>query len=140
MRPPNFNSRGGEKPKSKVTFGSAWREARELMYAHRWRLALGMSVMLVNRLSGLVLPLTPRYLFDVVIARHRLDLLTTLALAGGLATVVQAASSYALSQILGVAAQRAINDLRRDVQAHVLRLPISLFRFGFVRQSVSRAS
>jgi subfamily B ATP-binding cassette protein MsbA len=136
MRPSQLNVSGGEKPvqfggrekpKSKVTLGSAWREARELMYVHRWRLSLGMAVMLVNRLSGLVLPLTTRYLFDVVIAKQQLELLNPLALAGGLATVVQAVTSYSLSQILGIAAQRAINDLRCVVHAHVLRLPIRYF-------------
>ena len=36
-----------------------------------------------------------------------------LALAAGAATVVQAVTSFALSQVLGVAAQRAITEMRR---------------------------
>jgi len=62
-----------------------------------------------------------------VIVRHRDGLLIWLAAAAGGATVVQAATSFALSQVLGVAAQRAITDMRRDVQAHVMRLPITYF-------------
>ena len=114
-------------PKKKITFSSAWNESRELMRAHRGRLTLGLAVMLVNRLTGMVLPATPKYLFDDVIGHHRTDLLVTLALVGGGATVIQAISSYALSQILGIAAQRAINDLRRDVQSHILNLPVRFF-------------
>ena len=113
--------------KSKISLSSAWRESRELFIAHRYRLALGLAVMLVNRLSGMVLPATSKYLFDDVIKGHREDMLMTLALVGGGATFIQAISSYSLSQILGVAAQRAINDLRRDVQSHVLNLPVRFF-------------
>src|SRR5690606_33211660 len=54
-------------------------------------------------------------------------LLTPLALAILAATLVQAATSFTLSQVLGVAAQRAVTDMRRRVQAHVLRLPIRRF-------------
>ena len=113
--------------KPKITFSTAWREARALIVAHRGRLALGLTIMLVNRVSGLVLPTTSKYLFDEVIRNHRSDLLLTLALIGGGATAVQAVSSYALSQILGVAAQRAINDLRREVHSHVMNLPVRFF-------------
>lgn len=55
------------------------------------------------------------------------ELLVPLALAVGAATVVQALSSFALTQILGVAAQRAITDMRKSVQEHVARLPIRYF-------------
>ncbi len=113
--------------KTKITFSTAWREARALIAAHRFRLAMGLSIMLVNRVSGLVLPTTSKFLFDEVIRKHRSDLLITLALIGGGATAIQAVSSYALSQILGVAAQRAINDLRREVHSHVMNLPVRFF-------------
>ncbi|HLX63148.1 MAG TPA: ABC transporter ATP-binding protein [Planctomycetota bacterium] len=113
--------------KKKITLSAAWRETRELMAAHKGRLALGMAVMIVNRISGLVLPTLSKFLIDDVIDKHRSDLLWTLALIGGGATVVQAISSFSLSQILGIAAQRAINDLRNVVQAHVTRLPVRYF-------------
>ncbi len=113
--------------KPKISFNAAWRESRELFIAHRYRLMLGMAVMIVNRLSGLILPITPKYLLDEVVKNHREDLIMTLALAGGGATIIQALTSYSLSQVLGVAAQRAINDLRRDVHSHVLNLPVRFF-------------
>jgi subfamily B ATP-binding cassette protein MsbA len=116
-----------EKKKKKISPTQAWRDARELVWAHRSRLALGMALMIVNRLVGLVLPASSKYLVDEVIIKHRGELLTTIALAAGAATVVQAATSFALSQILGVAAQRAITEMRKSVQAHVARLPIRYF-------------
>ena len=113
--------------KKPLSLPVVWREARDLVWTHRRRLSLGLALLLVNRLSGLVLPATSKYLIDDVIGKHQGDLLVWLAAAAGAATVVQAATSFALSQVLGVAAQRAITDMRRDVQAHVLRLPISYF-------------
>jgi len=113
--------------KKRVSLSSAWGDAKDLLWAHRYRLALGMLLMLVNRLVGLVLPASSKYLIDDVIIKHRGDLLMTLALAAGGATVIQAISSFTLSQVLGVAAQRAITDMRKSVQEHVARLPVRYF-------------
>ena len=106
---------------------AAWREARLLIHAHRGRLALGLGLMLISRLAGLVLPASAKYVIDDVIGKGRHDLLLPIALAGGAATIVQAATSFGLSQILGVAAQRAITDMRKRVQAKVMRLPVRYF-------------
>ena len=106
---------------------SAWRESRVLIWRHRRRLALGLVLMLVNRASALVLPATSKYLIDDVIANQRVDLLPLLAGAAAGATAVQAATSFALTLLLGVAAQRAITDMRKSVEAHIMRLPIRYF-------------
>ena len=113
--------------KPKPNYANAWREARTLIWQHRRRLALGLALMLVNRLAGLVLPGSSRYIIDHVIGEKRADLLPLIAGAVGVATVIQAVTSYGLSQILGVAAQRAITEMRKSVQAFVLRLPIGYF-------------
>ncbi|MBA2703680.1 MAG: ABC transporter ATP-binding protein [Blastocatellia bacterium] len=113
--------------KKKITPATAWRDARELIWAHRYRLALGMSLMIVNRLVGLVLPASSKYLIDNVVLKHQSGLLVPLALIAGAATLVQAFSSFALSQVLGVAAQRAITEMRKSVQEHVARLPVRYF-------------
>jgi len=105
----------------------AWQEARSLVWARRGRLFFGLVLMLVNRLAGLVLPGASKYLIDEVIGKSRVDLLTSIAWAVGAATVVQAVTSFGLSQILGVAAQKAITDMRRRVQEHVMRLPVRYF-------------
>ncbi len=105
----------------------AWQEARALVYQHRGRLALGLGLLLVNRLAGLVLPSSTKWVIDRVINQRHAELLVPLAVAAGVATVIQAITGFGLSQILGVAAQRAITDMRRTVQAYVLRLPVGYF-------------
>src|SRR5712664_2098826 len=114
------------RPAKKAITPGAWQEARALVYARR-RLAVGLALMLVNRLAGLVLPSSSKWVIDRVINQHHPELLVPLALAAGGATLIQAITGFGLSQILGVAAQRAITDMRRTVQAYVLRLPISYF-------------
>ena len=113
--------------KKRVSASVAWREARELVWAHRRRLGTGLGLMLASRLAGLVLPASSKWLIDEVLGNGRTDLLMPLALAAGAATLVQAVTSFGLSQILGVAAQRAITDMRKRVQAHVMRLPVRYF-------------
>ena len=110
-----------------LRFSDAWAEAKQIVWSHRRRLGLGMLLMLVNRASGLVLPATSKFLIDEVIGKRRGELLPALALAAGGATVVQAATSFGLSQVLGVAAQRAMTEMRKQVQTHVTRLPVRYF-------------
>jgi subfamily B ATP-binding cassette protein MsbA len=105
----------------------AWTEARELVGEHRASLVVGMALMVVNRLAGFVLPWTSKYLIDDVIGKQKAHLLLPLAAVAAVATLVQAGTSFALSQVVSIAAQRAITDMRKRVQAHVLRLPISYF-------------
>jgi len=115
--------------KKKVDSKAAWREFRELLYVHRRRLTIGLALMLVSRLSGFVLPaISGRVIDDVFnVPTPDIDLLHRYALIAGAATVVQAISSFGLSQILGVAAQRAITDMRKRVQAKIMRLPVRYF-------------
>ena len=113
--------------KKKVDYSNAWPEAKALIVHHRGRLAFGLVLMLINRVSGLVLPATSKFLIDDVIGKRQAELLVPLALAAGGATLVQAITSFGLSQVLGVAAQRAITDMRRRVEAHVARLPVRYF-------------
>ena len=113
--------------KKKRLTGAAWQEARELVWRHRFRLLLGLVMMLMSRGAGLVLPAMSRYVIDDVIPNGRADQLMLLAGVGLGATVVQAGTGFALSQVLGVAAQRAITEMRKNVMAHVSRLPITYF-------------
>lgn len=116
------------KPEKKPTnYKAAWAETRRLMWQHRGALSIGLVLMLINRLSGLVLPGSVKWIVDEVLTKGRLGLLTPIAVAAGVATLLQASSSFALSQVISVAAQRAITELRRRVQARVLRLPVSFF-------------
>ncbi|OGU33799.1 MAG: ABC transporter permease, partial [Gemmatimonadetes bacterium RIFCSPLOWO2_12_FULL_68_9] len=117
----------GAGPDSPWPTSGAAAEVRALLWTHRRRLSLGLALMVVNRLSALVLPATTKWLMDDVIGMGRWDLLPTLALVAAGATLVDAATAFSLSQVLGVAAQRAIADMRTEVAAHVLRLPVRYF-------------
>ena len=127
-----------EAKKKKVNYSSAWTEARAIVWSARWRLALGAVLMIFSRLSGLVLPASSRYIVDDVLGKERYDLLYLIALAIGAATLVQAATGFLLSQILGVAAQRAITEMRKRVQAQIERLPVSYFDSTQTGQLISR--
>ncbi|HEX7004026.1 MAG TPA: ABC transporter ATP-binding protein [Trueperaceae bacterium] len=113
--------------KRRQFFAKVWGEARELVWAHRGKLAIGLVLMVVNRLAGFVLPGSSKFLIDNVIDKGQIDLLLPLALAVGGATVVQAGTTFALSQVVSVAAQGAIMDMRRRVQEQVTRLPVRFF-------------
>jgi subfamily B ATP-binding cassette protein MsbA len=123
---PGGDDAAGGKKKKKISRG-ALEEAHALIWLHRKRLSVGLGLMVVNRLAGLVLPTTSKYLMDNVVLQHQWDLLPRLALAAGAATAVEAVTSFSLSQVLGVAAQRAITEMRKDVEAHVMRLPVRYF-------------
>src|SRR5437667_3886424 len=103
-----------EPKKKKIRWSAAWGDARELVWTHRRRLLLGAVLMLINQAMGLVLPASTKYLIDQVIGQGRTDLLWKIALAAGAATVVQALTSFGLSQLLGVAAQRASAEIGKN--------------------------
>ncbi|HSP17607.1 MAG TPA: ABC transporter ATP-binding protein [Thermoanaerobaculia bacterium] len=115
------------KPKQKLDKKRVLRDALELIWSARQRLFIGMPLMLINRIAGIILPGTTKYLIDGVIIHHRQDLLLKIVTVAAIATAVGAATDYALAQILGLAAQRSITDLRMKIQQHVQRLPVSYF-------------
>jgi subfamily B ATP-binding cassette protein MsbA len=114
-------------PKKPLAWPAVWRETRSLMWEYRTTLAIGLSLTLVSRLASFVLPLSTKALIDKVIGQHRPDLLFTIAAATAIATIVQAGTSFAISQVVSLAGQRAITNMRRTIQAKVLRLPVSFF-------------
>ena len=124
-RPPAEDPKSKEK--RKLDTKRAWQETRALMAQHKRSLTIGFSLMIVNRLAGLVLPASSKFLIDDVIGKQRADMLLPLALAALGATIIQAVTGFALSQVVSIAAQKAITNMRKQVQQHVLRLPISYF-------------
>jgi ABC-type multidrug transport system fused ATPase/permease subunit len=127
-----------EKKKKPINYSNAWAEARRLIWTHRWRLAVGLAIMLVGRLLSLVMPASTKYVIDEVIAKKRGDMLGTVAIVAAAATLLQAAASFAVSQILGVAAQRAITEMRKRVHAHIELLPIRYFDSMKTGQLIAR--
>jgi subfamily B ATP-binding cassette protein MsbA len=116
-----------KKKKKAPPFSVILRDAADLVAARKGRLGLGLAVLFINRLAGFVIPFMPRYLLDEVLGKGRRELLPTLVAAAAGATILQAITSYGLSQILGKAAQRSITEMRRAVQRHVGRLSVSYF-------------
>jgi len=110
----------------------------ELMRPRKKLLALGFLLMAINRVSGLVLPYSTRYLIDSVITKHHVQLLRPLVLTVLGATVVQGITSFSLTQLLSKAAQRLIAELREKVQRHISRLPVSFYDANKTGNLVSR--
>ncbi len=127
-----------ENKKKKINYSSAWAEARRIIWNARWRLAFGSVLMLISRLAGMVLPASTKYIGDEIFVNQRFELLKWIALAIGISTLVQGVTGFALSQILGVAAQLAITNMRMSVQRHIERLPISYFDSTQSGQLISR--
>ena len=94
--------------------------------------------MVINRVSGLVLPASTKYLVDDVIGKRHLQLLYPLVGIVLLATIIQGLTSFALTQTLSKAAQRLIAELRRRVQEHVGRLSVSYYDANKTGMLVSR--
>ncbi len=105
--------------------GTVWQETRDLIQQHRLRLLSGLVLMIISRGAGMVLPASSKYVIDSVIIDQAFDALGTLALIVGVATVVQVSANFGLSQLLGVAAERVMADMRTRIHAHVLRLPVA---------------
>ena len=124
----------------------AWAEARELLREHRGSLSVGLALMVVNRMSGLVLPYTSKFLIDDVITKHRAELLLPLAGIAGMlyftvsyptpdGDVIKAA--YMLTTIpawalaFGYATERAIQTRARvPVVAVLIAAAVVTLRFG----------
>jgi len=124
--------------KKKPTRASLRRAFREIIWPRRMLVFTGLSLVLVNRLSSLVLPASTKYLIDDVIAAGKDDLLVPLLLALAVAVAIQAATSFSLTRLMSVEAQRLIAQLRSEVQRHVLRLPIRSFDNTKTGELVSR--
>ncbi len=128
-----------DEPKKKtINYSGAWAEARKIVWNARWRLLAGSILLLISRLAGMVLPASTKFIGDEVFVNQRYELIKWIALAIGISTLIQGTTSFVLSQILGVAAQRAITEMRKRVQAHIERLPISYFDSTQSGQLISR--
>jgi ABC-type multidrug transport system fused ATPase/permease subunit len=92
-------------------------------------LIAGLGLMVINRVAGLVLPYTSKTLLDKVLSTQHPhpDLLPKIiALVFG-AMVVQAITSFSLTQLLSKAGQRLIAEMRRQVQRHVGLLSVAYY-------------
>ena len=123
---------------TKITGNSLRHAFTEIIWPRRKLVAVGLFLVVLNRLSGLVLPYSTKYLVDDVLGQGQFDLLYPLL--GGLlvAVIIQAASAYLLTLLLSVEAQHLIAQLRSQVQRHVLTLPVRFFDSMKTGELVSR--
>jgi ABC-type multidrug transport system fused ATPase/permease subunit len=129
---------GPSKPGKKTEIFKALPEILQLIRPRRALLSLGLVLMVINRVSGLVLPASTKYLVDDVIAKKHYHLLYPLVGTVLAATLIQGLTSFALTQTLSKAAQRLITELRRRVQEHVGRLSVSYYDANKTGMLVSR--
>lgn len=115
---------GRKKPQNlKLVLPMVW----DLVRPRRALLTLGFGLMVINRVSGLVLPYSTKFLIDNVIVKRHLEMLKPLLLLVLGATIIQGITSFSLTQLLSKAAQRLIAELRQRVQAHIGRLPVTFY-------------
>jgi subfamily B ATP-binding cassette protein MsbA len=115
------------KQKTKVSGASLRSAFREIIWPRKKLIGIGLVLILFNRLAGLVLPASTKYLIDTVIAQGDMDSMKWLVAVLALAITIQASASYALTMLLSVEAQHLIAQLRAQVQRHVLELPVKVF-------------
>ena len=124
--------------RTKVTGNSLRHAFHEIIWPRRKLIAVGLFLILLNRLSGLVLPASTKYLVDEVLGQGQFDLLFRLLGLLVFAVIVQSATAYLLTLLLSVEAQHLIAQLRSQVQRHVLTLPVRFFDSRKSGELVSR--
>jgi len=132
---------GGPAPKNPITperLRVLWPDIWALIRPRRGLFVAGFFLMVINRVSGMVLPASTKFVIDDVIGKRQIELLAPIVLGVVTATLVQGATSYGLTQLLSKAAQRLITELRCKVQAHVGRLPVAYYDSNKTGTLVSR--
>jgi ABC-type multidrug transport system fused ATPase/permease subunit len=131
-------SQAAAKPAKMQRLKAVLPEVWKLMRPRRGMLALGFVLMVINRVSGFVLPASTKFLIDDVISKHHLGGLYRLVGLVLAATIIQGITSFSLTQLLSKEAQRLITELRQMVQKHISRLPVSFYDANKTGALVSR--
>jgi subfamily B ATP-binding cassette protein MsbA len=135
MRAERSSRQGGTRgaqadlPKRKPDLKKIWPQVWGLVKPRMGLLMAGLCLMVVNRVAGLVLPYTSKTLLDTVLnTQHpHPGLLPKIIAVVFSAMVVQAITSFSLTQLLSKAGQRLIAELRRQVQKHVGLLSVAYY-------------
>jgi subfamily B ATP-binding cassette protein MsbA len=116
-------------PARKIDMKKLWPQVWALVAPRKSLLVAGMGLMAINRVAGLVLPYTAKPLLDNVLSplHPRPDLLPKIIALVFSAMVVQAITSFSLTQLLSKAGQRLIAEMRRQVQRHVGMLSVAYY-------------
>ena len=116
-------------PKRKPNLKKLWPQIWTLVAPRKWLLVGGMCLMAVNRVAGLVLPFTSKPLLDKVLSPTNAhpEMLPRIIVLVFSAMIVQAITSFSLTQLLSKAGQRLIAEMRRQVQRHVGLLSVAYY-------------
>jgi ABC-type multidrug transport system fused ATPase/permease subunit len=125
-------------PKKPLTAAQVYRDLRDLIWPRRKLFVIGLALVFINRAAGLVLPGSTKFLIDDVVQKRQQGLLVPLAAAVGAAVLIQAVTSFVLTQLLSTSAQRLIAEMRIRVQQHIGRLPIRYYDANKTGALVSR--
>ena len=129
--PHGRGARGGQAdlPKHKPDLKKLWPQIKSLVAPRLGLLLAGMGLMVINRVAGLVLPFTSKPLLDTVLSplHPHPQLLPRLIVLVFSAMLVQAITSFSLTQLLSKAGQRLIAEMRKQVQQHVGLLSVSYY-------------
>jgi subfamily B ATP-binding cassette protein MsbA len=126
------------KPKRSESLKTLLPEVFALMKPRRGLLVAGALLMIVNRVCGLALPVSTKYLIDNVMRQGQFRLLLPIVLAVVAATVIQGLTSYSLTQLLSKSGQRLIYEMRIRIQDHIGRLPVRFYDSNKTGTLVSR--
>src|SRR5487761_2056624 len=104
----------GDLPKRKPNLKKLWPQIRTLVAPRKGLLLAGLCLMAINRVAGLVLPFTSKPLLDKVLnqSHPHPEMLPRIILLVFSAMVVQALTSFSLTQLLSKAGQRLIAEMR----------------------------
>lgn len=116
-----------QEKKSRPPIGRIMPIVWRLMRPRRWLMLLGLVLVGVNRLAGLVLPVSTKPFIDKVLRQHHTNMLLPLVEVVVGAAILQAITSFSLTQLMSKAAQRMIAELRVEVQRHVGLLSVSFY-------------
>ena len=132
--------KGSDAPKKKVDFKRLWPTIWTLVKPRRWLIAVGFVLVAIKTVAGLTLPYLSKFLLDSVLAtaHPKPELLPKLIGIVFGATIIQALSSFSLTQLLSKEGQKLISELRKQVQAHVGRLSVAYYDENRTGTLVSR--
>jgi subfamily B ATP-binding cassette protein MsbA len=116
-------------PKRKPELRKLWPQIKSLVAPRKGLLFLGVILMGINRVAGLAMPYFSKPLLDKALNVAHPDpaFLRRIIEIVVLATVVQAITSFSLTQLLSKAGQRLIAEMRRQVQKHVGLLSVAYY-------------
>jgi len=116
-----------DQPKRRPPISKVLPEVWKLMRPRRWLMLFGLVLVAINRMAGLVLPLSTKFFIDTVLHKHQVGKLLPLVEVVFAAAAVQAVTSFSLTQLMSKAAQRMIAELRMQVQRHIGRLSVGFY-------------